>query len=148
MLLNKFTIYEDEPEKQLKNQNKDISIKISQIEDQPKLEENEIKELESKMKENSKAVDTKICKIEHEISDENEKANEALKIELHDVKNKMNTNKNKLVALGDGSNKTMNYNKAISESKTQCNYCERTFSTNTETEIHIDSDHSDRRIQL
>ena len=101
----KFTSYEDEPEKQLKNQNKDISIKISQMEDQLKLKENEIKELESKMKENSKAVDTKICKIEHEISDENEKANEALKIELHDVKNKVNINENKLVAFVDGSRK-------------------------------------------
>ena len=101
----KFTNYQDEHEKELRNQRKNIIIKISEIEIQLRSKENEIKQLESKMKENISTVTNKIENIPHEISDEHYKANEALKIELHDVKNKVNINENKLVAFVDGSRK-------------------------------------------
>ena len=55
----KLTHYQNEHEKELRNQKKHISIKIHKIEVQLRSKENEIKQLESKMVENILTVTKK-----------------------------------------------------------------------------------------
>ena len=137
----KFIDHHAEQERELTNQKKNISNKIREIEVQLKSKEDEIKQLESRMMEKNKINEEKIVIIEGKTSDENFKANAALKMELNDVKHQIDTTESKIVALIDKSNKKVNKRRRMLASKIKCDNLEKTFSSNTELELHIEKIH-------